>query len=577
MRHTRFLAACLLVAIGLQTVAMHAAEQAEPVYANAVVAADHRLASEAGLEMLKKGGNVVDAAVATGFALSVVRPASSGIGGGGFMVIWNASKQEATALDYREQGPAKATRDMYVDPKDPAKARTDLSQHGHLAVAIPGHVAGLCLALKNHGTLDLKTVLGPAIRLCREGVPVDPHDLGVQKSVLKQFQDHPEYHERFATLHKLYLNNGQPWKIGDRFHSPLERVLERIAADGPDGFYRGPVGEAIAAEMQRGNGLMTLHDLTTVKPMVRQPLTSPLGNRTLHTMPPPSSGGIALIETLNILAAAEARNREEHVPTVAHNSPRYLHLLAESFKHAFADRAEFLGDADFVKVPVARLVSPTNASRLAERVHLDHTLPAQEYGRFVLPDDAGTTHFSILDAKGNAVACTETVNTAYGSFVVEPTFGIILNNEMEDFTAHPGVPNVFGLIQSPNNAVEPGKRPLSSMTPSIVVRDGKAQFVAGASGGPRIITATTQVLINMTRFGMTPAQAVNAPRIHHQWMPEELLVEKAMPDEIGDALRKTGHKTKPTNESAVVQAASRSADGLRAASDPRKHGKAAGF
>jgi gamma-glutamyltranspeptidase / glutathione hydrolase len=408
-------------------------------------------------------------------------------------------------------------------------------------------------------------------------VPVDEHDLGVQKSILKQFKEHPEYRERFSTLYKLYLNGGTPWKPGDRFHPPIGKVLERIAAEGPDGFYRGPVGQAIASEMQKGGGLITREDLASVKPMVRKPLSTSWSGGTLFTMPPPSSGGIALLETLNILAAAEAKSGVSESARPAHNSPQYLHFLAESFKHAFADRAEFLGDADFVKVPVARLTDAKYAAKLADRVDPHHTLPAKEYGRFILPDDSGTTHFSIIDANGNAVACTETVNTGYGSFVVEPEFGIILNNEMEDFTAHPGVPNVFGLIQSPNNAVEPGKRPLSSMTPSILVRDGKACFVAGASGGPRIITATTQVLLNMVRFGMSPVQAVNAPRIHHQWMPEELLVEKTMPGDISGSLEKRGHKTKPTNESAVVQAASRSADGLRAASDPRKHGRPAGY
>jgi gamma-glutamyltranspeptidase/glutathione hydrolase len=492
------------------------------------------------------------------------------------MVIWDAEKKRGIALDYRERAPARATRDMFVDPQDAKRALPDASQRGHLAIAVPAHVAGLCFALREFGTLDLKTVLAPAIRLCRGGVGIDRQDLAVQKEVLKDFADHPEYRQKFATLYRLYANDGKPWKENDRFRSPLATVLELIAEKGADGFYRGEVAEAIVAEMRRGGGLIALDDLAAMKPTVRKPLAGSFGRHAILSMPPPSSGGIALLETLNILSALDPQHPEAGVGKLPHNSPLYLYLLAESFKHAFADRATFLGDADYAKVPVARLTSREYADELARRIDLARTLPPEAYGRFSAPDDGGTSHFSILDARGNAVACTETINTHFGSYVVEPKFGIVLNNEMDDFTSLPGVPNAFGLIQSEANAIEPGKRPLSSMTPTILVREGRAEFVVGASGGPKIITATTQVLLNMVRFEMTARKAVDALRIHHQWMPDRLDIEQAQMPNAN--LSKMGHKTRVAGDVGVVQAASRDRDGrIWGASDHRKGGREAGY
>jgi gamma-glutamyltranspeptidase/glutathione hydrolase len=562
-----------ILAAGLQS---ECRSQEDRTYEHAVVAADHEAASLAGVQILKKGGNVVDAAVATGFALSVVRPASSGIGGGGFMLIWDADKKRAIALDYRERAPARATRDMYADPADPKKVRPDASQHGPLAIAVPAHVAGLCHALREYGRLDLKSVLEPALRLCREGVPVDRHDIAVQNELMKDFDRHPRYREQFATLYRLYANDGKPWSEGDRFHSPLARGLETIARDGADGFYRGEVAEAIVAEVRRGDGLITEGDLAEMKPVVREPISGAFHGRMILSMPPPSSGGIALLESLNIMKSLEALHPDAGLGKLPHDSPLRLQVLAESFKHAFADRAAWLGDADFAKVPVARLTSGGYARELARRIDLAQTQPPETYGRFTTPDDGGTSHFSVLDVRGNAVACTETINTHFGSYVVEPKFGIVLNNEMDDFTSLPGVPNAFGLIQSEANAIEPGKRPLSSMTPTIVVRDGRAEFVVGASGGPRIITATIQVLLNMVQFEMGPREAVDAPRVHQQWSPDVLEVESeslATPE-----LKAMGHKLRVHRDGAVVQAASRDARGrLRAASDHRKGGRAAGY
>ncbi|HUG94009.1 MAG TPA: gamma-glutamyltransferase [Planctomycetaceae bacterium] len=550
---------------------------AERIYQHAVVAADHPLASEAGREILDRGGNVVDAAVATSFALSVVRPASCGIGGGGFMVIWDAKKQQAVALDYRERAPAGATRDMFVDPDNPKRPQGDLSRKGQLAVAVPGTVAGLCYASRTYGRLPLRAVLAPAIRLAREGVPVDDHDRQVQKDVLAAFAEHEQYRQRFAPLYQKYLNGGTPWQAGDRFHSPQADVLEAIAERGPDAFYGGPVAEAIVAEMQRGGGLITAADLAGMRPVARQPLQADFDGRHIVTMPPPSSGGVALIETLNLLAASAQAQPDAAVRRADHQSPERLHLLAESFKHAFADRAAFLGDTDFARVPVERLTSADYARRLAARIDRERTQPPAAYGSHALGDDGGTSHFSIIDRDGNAVACTETINTAFGSFVVEPRFGIVLNNEMDDFSAVPGQPNAFGLVQSEANAVEPGKKPLSSMTPTIVVEDGRAVHALGGSGGPRIISSTLQVLLNLTRHGMQPEQAVRLPRIHHQWFPDVLSVEDPLYGEVRGPLERRGHKVERRNRLAVVQAVSRSPDGLRGASDPRKGGRPAGY
>ena len=544
---------------------------AGPVWQHAVVAADHALASEAGVEMLRRGGNVVDAAVATAFTLSVVRPYSSGIGGGGFMVIWDAANERAVAIDYRERAPQQASRDMFLD--DPDSSRT-----GHLAVGVPGHVAGLCYALEKYGTLDRRTVLAPAIRAAREGVPVDEHDRETQASVLRAFAEQPEYRERFAALWTHYLNEGTPWREGDRFYSPQGKVLERIAERGAAAFYTGPVAEALVAESRRGGGLLTLEDLAAMKPVERRPLRGHFAGLTLLTMPPPSSGGVALLETLNIVRAYEGSHPGFRLQAAGQNGPDYVHLLTEGLKHAFADRAEFLGDADFAEVPVERLTSREYAARLAARIDPQRTKPPEAYGRYLPVEDGGTSHFSIIDGKGNAVACTETINTLYGSFVVEPEYGIVLNNEMDDFAAVPGRPNAFGLIQSEKNAVAPGKKPLSSMTPTIGVDEqGRARLAVGASGGPRIISATLQVFLNMTLFEMPPEQAVAAPRLHHQWLPDTLYLEPPLFEQAGAALGEREHSVRSTSGVGVSQAVLRTEEGVQGASDPRKGGRAAGY
>jgi len=556
----------------------HAAPQQEKrlSFTGGTVAADHPAASAAGARILREGGNVVDAAVATSFALAVVRPASCGIGGGGFMVVWDAEKQTAHALDYRERAPALATADRYGDSAD-AGHPEPLSVRGGMACGIPGTVHGLCWASNTWGRLPLQQVLQPAIELCESGVLIDAHDREVQSGTLAKLKQHPDYRQRYSLLLKLYLNNGQPWRGGDRFYSPVGPVLKRIAELGPAGFYDGPVAAAIAATVASAGGVLTTDDLESYVPTLRPALQADFRSAVICTMPPPSSGGIALLQTLQSLECWERRSGRT-LQSLQHNSADYVHVVTEAFKHAFADRAEFLGDADFVSVPVQRLLSPPYAEQRAAAIRLDRTLPPAAYGRFFMQDDAGTSHFSVLDAAGNGVACTETINLTFGSYVVVPEWGILLNNEMDDFAASPGKPNAFGLLQSAANAVQPGKRPLSSMTPTLMVREGKAVRAVGASGGPRIITATLQNLLNQELFEMSPQDAVAAARFHHQWAPNELLLEPELKNRLGKELEKRGHKVQQSNGLAATQGAARSSDGtLQGGSDPRKNGQPAGF
>lgn len=544
-------------------------------YTRGVVAADHPAASEAGAAILRRGGNVVDAAVATSFALSVVRPASCGIGGGGFMVIYRSTDQTSAAIDYRERAPARATAELYQQQK-PGGAAEPVSVRGGLACGIPGTVAGLCLAAEKYGSLPLSELLQPAIELCERGVPVDAHDIEVQSQALEKLRRLPGYQQRFSVLLKLYLNGGRAWQPGDRFFSPQGPLLKQIAVLGPRAFYEGAAAEAIVRTVQSEQGVLDAADLADYKPTIRQPLSGSFHGRKILTMPPPSSGGIALLQSLQALEHWEKLSGRS-LESLGHNSPTYVHTVTEVLKHAFADRAEFLGDADYVQVPTARLLGSRYAAHLAGQIQSDSVLEASRYGRFFLKDDSGTSHFSVLDAAGNAVACTETINLAFGSFVVVPETGVLLNNEMDDFAADPGKPNAFGLLQSPNNSIQPGKRPLSSMTPTIVVEEGRAVLSAGASGGPRIITATLQSVLNQLVFRMSPQSAVSAPRFHHQWSPDELLLEGQVHTTAEAELTKKGHQVRRSGGLAAAQSAASSQKVLLGGSDPRKHGQPAGY
>lgn len=545
---------------------------AETVYPHGAVAADHPLASAAGVAILQRGGNVIDAAVATAMALSVVRPESSGLGGGGFLLHWDASAKTATAWDYRERAPLAATPDMYTSSKQGETKRS--SVHGIFAVAVPGQIPGLCEIHRRHGKLPLAEVLEPAIRLATEGVQVDEFALGTQQSLIRRFQSNVTLQTDYAPLWNRYLNAGVKWKADDRFFSPQLPALKWLAELGPDAYTSGPIGTALVDFSREQGGLLTTADLEQMTPVPRQALRGQFGDYEILTMPPPSSGGLAILQTLQILTAWEAI--DGHVPWKSLPTSERVHVLVEALKHVFADRARHLGDRDFVAVPVERLLSAEHAEDLAQRIVLDKTFPSSDYGLLQLPDDAGTTHFCVMDGAGNAVACTETINTTFGSYVVEPRTGIVLNNEMDDFTAIPGEANAFGLQQSAANLIAPRKKPLSSMSPTLVLKEGRVVAIAGASGGPKIITATLQVLLQMLVWETSATAAVSAPRLHHQWTPDEVQLEREY-EGIDAALSGRGHQIKRVSSLAATQALRVTPQGLEPASDPRKHGRPAGY
>ena len=547
--------------------------QAAGAYQHAAVAADHVVASEAGVEMLKLGGNAVDAAVATSFCLSVVRPYSCGIGGGGFMLIYipgdGDNQPRAVAINYRETAPAAVGPDYYVKLDDKSASRD-----GHHAAGVPGTVAGLLWALEHYGTLDRKTVLAPAIRAAQLGFVADADHVGLLDSLQRRFEADPKLAVSGAYIRRQLYRDGEV-EVGDTISNPAQaRALRLIAQHGADAFYRGEIADAIAQTMQANGGPITKQDLASYTVRVAEPLRGTFQGLDVLSMPPPSSGGVAMQQIFGLL--------ERHFKQIGaspHNSPAYIHLLVEAMKHAFADRAEWLADADFVDVPIESLLSAAYLNQRADSISMQRTNESQFYGsRTAGVEDGGTSHLSVIDANGMAVACTETINLSYGSLVVVPGFGFALNNEMDDFTTIPGEANAFGLQQSDRNLPEPGKRPLSSMSPTILLDDGRVVLVAGASGGPRIITATTQCILNCLLFDMTPRQAVAALRFHHQWMPNVLQFESAWPDPaVPSALQQLGHETGTTRSVGVVQLIRVTPDGIRAASDPRKGGAPAGY
>ncbi|MCK4874127.1 MAG: gamma-glutamyltransferase [Phycisphaerales bacterium] len=561
-----------VAAVFLAGCAAHrAALEDRSVVGDGVVAADHSVASQAGADMLRRGGNAVDAAVAASFCLSIVRPESCGIGGGGFMLIYLADHCGAgplsVVLDYREQAPGAVGPGFFE-----AIADKNASTVGATAVGVPGTVAGLLYALDRYGTLDREIVLTPAIRAAEDGFRADAHFMTAARKTIRWLEEEPARQERLAYLWRDVLREGHV-KQGDVIRNPKQaRALRLIAEHGSEAFYNGPIGQAVIETIQRDGGAMTAADLRSFRVTESTPLRGRFQDRTILTMPPPSSGGIAILQMLGILDRCWADFHDAEP-----NSAESIHLLAEVMKHAFADRAEWLGDARFVDVPVDRLLSAPYLDGRVELIDPNRTLEPEFYGtRAPQADDGGTSHVSVIDAAGNAVACTETINLYFGSKLGVEAFGFCLNNEMDDFLTVRGRANAFGLQQSQRNLPAPGKRPLSSMSPTIVLRDGEVDLVVGASGGPRIITSTLQVMLNVIMHGMGAAEAVAAARVHHQWLPNELRLEDGLdaPD-LREALERRGHTIAPYPRPAAVQAVLRRGGRCEGVSDPRKGGRPA--
>lgn len=534
------------------------------------VASDHELASRAGLAMLEMGGNAVDAAVATSFCLSVVRPYASGIGGGGFLVLHLAGEGSAreVALDYRERAPAAvgpATFEMHPD--------TTASQVGGASVGIPGAAAGLLYALEHFGTLARTAVLGPAIRAAEEGFVADRHYVLSAREMIPLFEANPALREAYPFTWKRFFAEGRIAE-GDTIRLPEQAAALRLIAErGAAAFYGGPIGEAVVRAARASGGAFAPEDLARFEVVKRRPIEGTFRGKRLIGMPPPSSGGIALLQILGIFE----RVLPPGEPT-ARNGPEYVHLLAESMKHAFADRAEWLGDPAFVDVPVEALLGDAYLDERAASVRPGRTLPREAYGtRAPSPDDKGTSAFSAVDRWGNAASGTESINYSFGSLVPVPEFGFLLNNTMDDFLTRPGRVNLFGLTQSDRNLPAPGKIPLSSMTPTIVLDENGVFACAGGSGGPRIISAVAQVLLNAILFDLDAKSAVEEPRIHHQWMPNTLLLEPGLAHDLQKSLFGKGHSFARTEAVAAVPFIRRAGEGYGAAADPRKGGAPAGY
>jgi gamma-glutamyltranspeptidase/glutathione hydrolase len=528
---------------------------------HAMVSADAPLASEAGIEILRKGGNAVDAAVAVGFAMAVVYPEAGNIGGGGYMVIRMADGRSA-ALDYREIAPRTASRNMYLDAHGNL---TNKSVVGPLAIGVPGAVAGLTEALARYGTMSLEDVMAPAIRYAEHGFVVD-------SALAQSFAGNAPLIRQFAGA-KAFLPAGRPIAVGTIFRQPdLAATLHRIAARGAAGFYSGTTAKLVADEMRRDGGIITEADLAGYKPAWREPVKSTYRGYTLLTMPPSSSGGVTVTETLNIL---------EGFTPPPFGSAAYAHLLASAYQRAFVDRNEKLADPAFVPVPLQQLTSKTYAQKLRSTIGSDRATPTPEVSRTMRErgEEMETTHYSVADANGNAVATTTTLNALFGSGVYVTGGGFFLNDEMDDFAAAPGKPNMFGLVQGEANAIQPGKRMLSAMSPTIVLdRDGSLLLVVGSRGGPRIITSTSQVILNVLDQHMILSDAVSAPRIHHQALPDSLMYEDGGLDSaVVDSLQRMGYGVEPIGAVGLINAIMKVRGGYEGMSDPRSSGRPVGY
>lgn len=530
-----------LLLAAMAILAPFAAAAVNPVHAqHGMVVSIHELASRSGVEIMQAGGNAVDAAVATGFALAVVHPPAGNLGGGGFMLIRMADGK-THFLDYREKAPAAATANMYLDAK--GNVIPGSTEFGYKAIGVPGSVAGMVYAEQKYGKLGLKRVMAPAIRLARDGFALtwsEAHDF--------QYDHHLS---DFPESRRVFQRDGNYYQPGETFRQPdLARTLERIAAR-PDDFYHGALAQELAAVMQKGGGLITADDLAHYEVKEREPVRGTYRGYEIISAPPPSSGGTVLIESLNILEGYDLGKMEDR-------SAQSIHFTIEAFRRAFFDRAEFMGDPDFAKIPVSQLIDKKYAAAWRDSIDVAHATPSTDLKRpavfneleqyaaahgpaMASREGSHTTHYSVVDAEGNAVAVTTTLNDWFGSRVTADGLGFLLNDEMDDFTAKPDVPNADGLIQGAANAIAPGKRPLSSMTPTIVVKDGKTVMVLGSPGSSKIITTVANVLMGVVDYGMNIQEAVNAPRFHNQWMPDILNLEQWFSPDAVQTLEKMGY------------------------------------
>jgi gamma-glutamyltranspeptidase/glutathione hydrolase len=578
LKFTRWIVLLLVAVTGMAAT--------QPVHApHAIVVSVHELASRAGVEVMQAGGNAIDAAVATGFALAVVHPQAGNLGGGGFMLI-RLSDGRARFVDYREKAPAAATANMYLDPQ--GNVIDNASVVGYKAIGVPGSVAGMVYAEKEYGKLSLGQVMAPAIKLARDGYPLawqDAHDL--QDKDLAKFPD----------SRRIFQRNGNYFKQGEVLRQPeLARTLERIAKD-PDDFYHGAMARELVASIQKGGGLITADDLAGYEVREREPIRGTYRGAEIVSAPPPSSGGVALLETLNILEGYD-------LAKTGNRSAASIHLTVEAFRRAFYDRAEFLGDPDFSKIPVAQLIDKKYGAAWRESIDPARATPSKDLKRPAIfseleqyasqhsqpravREPEHTTHYSVVDPDGDAVAVTTTLNDNFGSRVTAEGLGFLLNDEMDDFAAKQGVPNLYGLIQGPANAIGPGKRPLSAMTPTIVLKDGKLFLVLGSPGGARIITTVANILMGVVDYGMNIQESVNAPRFHHQWLPDEVHVEQWFSPDAIKLLQQGGHKVE-IGESVGGEWSPYWSDGeciaidlktgeRLGASDVRNNGKAVGY
>ncbi|PKD45201.1 gamma-glutamyltransferase [Rhodohalobacter barkolensis] len=536
-------------------------------FKNGVVTSADQYASEAGLEILQKGGNAIDAAVAVQFALAVTLPRAGNIGGGGFMVL-HTQNGEVNTLDFREKAPSRASRDMYLD--EDGNYLSEKSKIGGLASGVPGTVDGMITALERYGTFALEVVMEPAIRLAEEGYTLTHSQARSLNSAADRLRE-------FEGSREIFIKpDGSPWNAGDQFvQRDLAETLKRIANMGRRGFYSGLTGRMIVDEMRRAGGIITLRDLRDYKSVWRDPIKAEFMDYELFMMPPPSSGGIVFKQVLEML-------HELNIEEYSLNSADYVHRLAESFRRSFADRNYWLGDPDYANVPMEELQNnryltnrisnfdPKNASSSEDISH-------GEFNEYEESDE--TTHFNVADQYGNVVAVNTTLNGSFGSFVTVSGAGFLMNNEMDDFSAKPGEPNMFGLIGAEANSIEPGKRMLSSMSPTIAIKDGKPVFAGGGAGGPRIITATLQNFLNIALFDMNALEAISAPRIHHQWLPDQLYVEGLyFSEDTIHNLTEYGHQVQKIGNIALTHLILIDPEGLmQGAADSRSYGSVAGY